>query len=190
MGFFSKFVGGKLTAKNNDVNDWRARRRQFATLQLAAALETLLIDGYEKDPSIRARGPLVEDWPNAIAWFGASQVMLVTDFVRSRTIWQGEEAEPVARCRHVIHAWCVKHGATVEQLQRCEDLLHEGLQQFRPVFMYSNLEETLECRDSFLEWADSLPEIRDNFGRITVFLADDGLVCEYFGNRKALFNDP
>jgi len=188
MRFLSTLFGGD--SGSDDVCRSAAEKlRAVATHQLVTEINVLLDDGYDKDQVIRARGPLVDTWHNAVAWFGGAQSIIIANFIRSRTIWQNHESAAIEQARSAVHEWCIRHGATIESISRCEKILEEGLRRFKPIFEFDDVDAIQSLRNGFRAWTNQYPDLRDNFGRIILFLAEDGFVFAYLNESKAIFND-
>jgi hypothetical protein len=110
---------------------------------------------------------------------GAALITIVEDFIRSCEIWKHEPSEPIARSKEVIKKWCEGHGARADIVTRCGATLREGLRQFSPIFLCNDANQQMRLRGAFQEWSKIHPEIHDHWPRISLYLAEDGLVTEY-----------
>jgi hypothetical protein len=180
MRFLSKLFGkGQPVGSKSDlVNPCSPT---MAVAALISGLRRLLVEGYERDPNIRARGPLPQNRPEVVEWFCAVQIQIVTDLIQSLRRLKNESAlrRAVDDCKQVIIDWGIGHGARADRVCSCEKILHEGLIRFRPIFEFTDAAEINRLKSHFDAWSQNYPELRQNVARISLFLADDAFVREY-----------
>ncbi len=173
------------------LKTWREKRRRAAVeshrstakMLLLVRLEDLLVRGYEKDPSLRMRGPsgsmMLPNYTNQFEWFAATEYLLVEEFIRSVQICESEaEArELIARCNDIVTKWCLKHSANREVIVQCEQILREGVSKFRPAFDYQGLIPSV--MNEFKQWINRQPGLEANYSMIVMYLAEDGVLSEW-----------
>lgn len=164
--------------------------RSWATADLLTDLKYLLVDGYERDPAIRARGP-VPCGSASVGWFCVVLRSIIGDFIASRRVWKGHEVETLEQCEAVIRDWGTRHGASADEIAQKTNIIHNAIPLFKASTL-CGLGDDSSVVAGFLEWRDWVnkhPEVKNEAIEIRRYFLEEDLVNEFLKGPDRRYNE-